>query len=372
MKRILLITSAYTGAGHKSISDSLTEQFSLMPDVEAQVIDGFELMGRTGVRAAGIYGFLTRHAMCVFNAAWRYTMAHPPRFALSARMCSRRFMDCVRAYRPDLIVTVHSLFNTVLTRMLEAHGLSIPVVVLQADPVDIHSTWCNPKARMTICATREAYDSCLLQKMPPEKLKLIGFPVRERFSRAAAELRADEYDAARPLRCLLMSGGEGCCSLRKYAENILGKTDSELTIICGRNAKLQKRISEKLYPKYGGRLTVLGFVPDIEREMLRSDLLITRGSPNTLFEAVTLNIPLVIIGPMPQQEKDNPRLIRDHGLGVVSESPSDIHTIIRSLTDGGGRLGQIRSAQRSFRRPDIAKDIAVYVSELAGLPERFP
>ena len=65
---------------------------------------------------------------------------------------------------------------------------------------------------------------------------------------------------------------------------------------------------------------------------------------------------------------DIPSIVR----GVVSESPSDIHTIIRSLTDGGGRLGQIRSAQRSFRRPDIAKDIAVYVSELAGLPERFP
>ena len=41
MKKILLVTSVYTGAGHKSISDSLLEQFAKLPDVQVQVIDGF-------------------------------------------------------------------------------------------------------------------------------------------------------------------------------------------------------------------------------------------------------------------------------------------------------------------------------------------
>lgn len=370
MKKILLVTSVYTGAGHKSISDSLTEQFSGMPDVEVQVIDGFELMGKTGVRASRMYGFLTRHAMVVFNTAWRITMVHPPRFALSERLCSRRFMECIRVYHPDLILTVHSLFNTVLTRMLEAHGLNIPVVVVQADPVDIHSTWCNPKACMTICSTREAYDSSVRQGMPAERLKILGFPVRSRFSRAAAQADAEEYDASRPLRCLLMSGGEGCCNLRAYAENILEKTNSVLTIICGRNSKLRDRLRKSLGTKYGERLTVLGFVPDIEREMLHSDLLITRGSPNTLFEAVTLNIPLVVIGPLPEQEKDNPRLIKDHDLGVVCRSPDDIPQIISFLLGSDAlRLREIRSAQRSFRCLDNARNIAAYVAELTEQPE---
>ncbi len=60
IKRILIVASVYTGAGHQSIADALMEQFARMPDVEAQVIDGFEMMGQAGVRGSRISGFLTR------------------------------------------------------------------------------------------------------------------------------------------------------------------------------------------------------------------------------------------------------------------------------------------------------------------------
>ncbi len=365
MKRILLVNSVYTGGGHKSISDALMEQFSGMPDVEVHVIDGFELMGKAGVRASRLYGFMTRHALPVFNFAWRFTMAHPPRFGAVAWLCSRRFTACLRRVHPDLILTVHSLFNTVLTRMLERRGLNIPVVVLQADLVDIHSTWCNPKAYMTICPTREAYDSSVRQGMPPEKLKVMNLPVRSRFFRKAGE--ADENErAAGPLRCLLMSGGEGCGSIRAYAETILEKTDASLSIVCGRNEKLHDQLCKSMAPRYGERVKVLGFVPDIEREMLDSDLIITRGSPNTLYEAVAMNVPLIMTGPLPEQEKDNPRLMQNRGLGLISRSPDDVPKIINSLLcSHGERLGEIRAAQRAFSSPDGARQIAAYVAGLA-------
>lgn len=366
MKQILLVTSVYTGGGHKSISDSLMEQFSAIPDVEARVIDGFELMGNLGIRASRFYGTVTRRAMPVFNTAWRFSAAYPPGFGVTAQLCSRRFLECIRLCHPDLILTVHSLFNAVLTRMLAAHGLNIPVVVLQADLVDIHSTWCNPEAYMTICPTREAYDSSLLQGMPSEKLKLLGFPVRSRFSCAEAP-GAGAYDETRPMRCLLMGGGEGCGGLRAYAETLLEETDAELTVVCGRNEKLQEQLRRCLGGRYGRRVKVLGFVTAIEEEMRRSDLLITRGSPNTLFEAVAMNVPVVVIGPLPEQEKDNPRLMEDHNLGVVSRSPDDLPQLLRSLrSNRGERLREIRASQRAFRCQDNARSIADYV---AGLTE---
>ena len=38
MKKVMILMSAYTGHGHKSITDSLVEQFAAYPDVEVEVV----------------------------------------------------------------------------------------------------------------------------------------------------------------------------------------------------------------------------------------------------------------------------------------------------------------------------------------------
>ena len=366
MKKILLVTAAYTGAGHKSISDALMEQFSRMPNMEVRTIDGFDLFGHAGILFARLYGIMTRHTPAVYDAIWKITMKHPPAFALAARLCRHRFAEYIRQVSPDLILTVHSCFNTILTRMLDLLGLSIPVVVLQADLVNIHSTWCNPRAAMTICPTREAYDASVLQGMPAEKLKIMGLPVRSRFCDAARGMDRQDDMPSRPLRCLLMSGGEGTGRMRFCAEMILNNMDAELTIICGRNKKLRDQLQKYLSPEYGDRVKVLGFVSDPEQQMLRSDLLVTRGSPNTLLEAVVMTVPVVIIGPMPAQEKDNPRLVEKYNLGIVSGSPEELPRIIRELLiDDAALLRKIRASQRAWRSFNNARDLALYIAELA-------
>lgn len=366
MIKILLVTSVYTGHGHKSISDALMEQFRQRSDVQVEVIDGFELMGEIGVQSSKLYGIVTRRARAVWKMAWNITMAQTPRFTTMAHLGNRRFTDYIRNFHPDLILTVHPMFNGTLTRMLEFHGLDIPVVVLQADLINIHKAWCNPRARMTICPTREAYDCSVRRGMPPEKLKVLGFPTRARFCDAARAAEPAEYDGARPLRCLMMSGGEGSGNLKAYAEAILGATNAHLTIICGRNKKLRKQLRTGLSAKYGERINVLGFVTDVEKEMLDSDLMIARGSPNSMLEAVVMNVPLIITGALPGQERDNPLLMLNYNLGVISESPEDVPLIIRDLLyNDGARLKEIRKAQRAYRNFDNARNIVDYVVSLA-------
>ena len=70
MKKILLITAMYTGYGHKSISDSLVEQFKEIPDLEVRVIDGFELLGPYGPRMSKIYGVTTRYASGLWKLSY--------------------------------------------------------------------------------------------------------------------------------------------------------------------------------------------------------------------------------------------------------------------------------------------------------------
>jgi len=56
IKNILILSSNNTGHGHKSITESLLEQFSHYPDVNVHVIDGFTLAGNFGLRIGKLYG----------------------------------------------------------------------------------------------------------------------------------------------------------------------------------------------------------------------------------------------------------------------------------------------------------------------------
>ena len=60
MKKVMILMSAYTGHGHKSITDSLIEQFSAYPDVESEVVEGFALIGRAAISSAKMYGPVTQ------------------------------------------------------------------------------------------------------------------------------------------------------------------------------------------------------------------------------------------------------------------------------------------------------------------------
>ena len=365
MKKILLITSSLTGTGHQSISDALAEQFATMPGVEVHTMEGFELTGRLSIWLTGVYGFLTRRFPAVYNALWKFTDRHPSRFGWADFLYGRRIAKIFRRIQPDLILTVHSLFNVGLTRILKRRGLEIPLAVLQADLVNIHSTWCNPDALVTICPTGEAYGESLRRGIPPEKLKVLGFPVRNRFCDAAwkADVKGDM--PSRLLRCLLMGGGEGCGNLKAYAEAILMHTDSIVTIVCGHNRKLFRRLQKRLGGQFGSRVNVLGFVNDIDQLMLHSDLLVARPSPNTLYEAIMLQLPIVMIGPLPAQEKDNPRLILENRLGVFCPSPADVPGMIHDLIeDGGTRFREIRAAQKMYRRLDDARNVAAFAAKL--------
>lgn len=366
MKKILLITSIYTGHGHKSISDSLQEQFDEMPDVDVRIVDGFELLGDMGIHMSKLYGPVTRYARQAWKVGW--ALSNRSDFLMNqgvSTLSHNRFQRLMEDYRPDLILSVHSMFNGSVLKLLKSCRMDVPLVTLQADIINIHKSWCEPNAFRTICPTPEAYECSLRHGMPAEKLVYMGFPTRRRFTDLARTMQIPDYDGVRPLRCMMMSGGEGSGNLKRYADVLMKHTRAELTIICGRNKKIRKRLTERFLPQYADRIRILGFVSDIQNEMAAHDVLIARGSPNSLMEGVVMNLPLIVTGALPGQERDNPKLIVNHDLGVICRSPEELPSVINNLlADDCALYRRIRIAQREYRNLDNARHIAEYVAGL--------
>ena len=360
-KKILLITTTHTGCGHKSISDALMDWFAEMPDIEIKQIDGFEdLVGKSVTAIGDSYGVVTRHAKFLWKLTWDFgTKFNSTYCSLMSTWAQKRFIEVVARERPDAVLTTHPMFNSSLLTVCEEHGFDLPFISVQADPVSVHPSWCDPRSALTICATDEAMARTLSYGVPAERILKVGFPTRRRFTDMAQRVEKPEYDPSRPARCLLMSGGEGSGMLGSYALELMTKTDVHLTIICGRNKQLKKRLEALVKRKFSERVRILGFVTEIENVMNESDIMIARGSPNSFFEAVVMNLPLIITGALPGQEQGNPEFVENYGLGIVSKGVKALsHSVNHLLENDGAELMRIREAQRAYRRFDNAKRIA--------------
>ena len=348
-----------------SIAEALSEQFQRMDDVTLDVVDAFQFMGRQGIKSSKIYNVVTQKARFVWKAAFKATQDNDFVPEAMGRLVQKRLERYVRNTAPDLILTVHSFFVGSVIDTLERAGLDIPVVCMEADIVNLHSSWCDKRLYRCICPTPEAYARSLELGMPEDKLVMIGFPTRSQFCKSACAAADRKYDPSRPLRCLMTGGGGGAGEIEDYAAALMEDTDARLTVICGSNKSLRERLEGKFGIKYSDRMRILGFVSDMGSEYELSDVAIMRASPNCMFEAIVMGIPMIITGALPGQESDNPRFAVNHGLGVECYDPQKLGDCINGLiADNGAALNAMRAAQLEYRDLDSARKVAEYVRGL--------
>lgn len=364
MKNVLILSSDFTGHGHKSIATALCERFSKHDNVNVHVVDGFSLGGNPMLRIGKLYGSVTRNAKDLWKLIWDLSLKKPSLVNELVEIIIRdNFLKLLSKVKPDLILSVHPNFNAPVINILNEFNIQIPFITLLADLVSISPLWADPRADYIICPTKESMYKCIEFGVPESKLKIIGFPIREKFTQHIGNVpEKSEYDPSTPLKCLIMSGGEGSGNMSRVAKALLKNFNCKVRIIAGRNSALKKRLENSLLYKYPNRVEIYGFVENIQDFMIDSDIAFTRGSPNTMLEAVMCNTPVLITGALPGQEEGNPEFMIKHNLGVLCENVSDIKNVVSGLlSDNARKLNEIKEAQRKFRDPDAASKIVDFL-----------
>ncbi len=360
MRNVVIISSEYTGHGHKSISESLIEQFDLQDDVNVNVIDGFELGGNMWVKVGKSYGLVTRNAKELWKLAWKISKRNPSFIHEFTELTIREnFIKMLRRLKPDLILSVHPVFNSPILNILKEYKINIPFAIFVADLVSISPLWADKRADCIICPTQEAMERCQGFGVPEDKIRVIGFPVRSRFTQHIGQgIQKPDYNLDRPLECLIMSGGEGSGDMNSVSKILLDNFNCNVSIIAGRNETMKEKLEKSLAQQYPGRVEIFGYVTNIQEHMLKSDIAFTRGSPNVMMEAIACNVPLIITGALPGQEQENPDFAVNNKLGIFCEDLSSLSSMVSELlADGAKGLNEIKQAQRDFFDHDSAKKI---------------
>ncbi len=377
-KRILILMSD-TGGGHRASAQALQAVFQerYPGRIQVDIIDLW--MHHTPWPLNQLpksYRFVTDHTPRLWKWAWRMSekeTASDLLFSTVTRWAERTIRQAFLHYIPDLVISVHPVMQHVPLTVLEHMGWSLPFVTVVTDLTTANLNWFHPGVDRCFVASQEAWDRARRAGLEASQLRLTGLPVRPAFARQGrpkAELRRElGLDPERRV-VLLMSGGEGMGPVEAIARRVARELarqaiPGELVVICGRNQRLQERLSRRSWPI---PVRVLGFVTDMPDWMGASDCIITKAGPGTIAEALICGLPILLSGYIPGQEEGNVPFVVEHGVGDYSEDPGEIARIVaRWLGPDQGRLTAMSRRARALGHPQATYQIVDEIAAMVGV-----
>lgn len=257
----------------------------------------------------------------------------------------------------DLFVSVHPGANDALLRLMGDHHP--PFISVVTELTNVHSVWYHQGVDLCIVPTGEALEGAIASGLNPEKVRLVGLPVAKRFCHHPGDrldLRRNLGWSQDQLIVLLVGGGEGMGPIEATARAIasLG-LPIELVVVTGRNHKLRQRLENSIWDI---PVRIYGFVENMPDFMCASDILVTKGGPGSVSEALNAGLPIIIYTFIPGQEEGNIQFIVDHGAGIYAPFPEQVVNTIRDWLTNPVLRQRFAKASRELGNPDAARQIA--------------
>jgi UDP-N-acetylglucosamine:LPS N-acetylglucosamine transferase len=366
-KRILILT-AETGAGHKSISSALKESFDRDEGYRVEEVNAYsELLDFPLSIINSAHRRIVRLSPALWSVLFEAT-SPGRRFSRLEAMTRSLTRDKIEALfertNPAAVISVVPLINARIGE--EARRLDIPFIVVVADMARVHPAWLSGGTASLYCApTGYVKEELVRLGVPEERIVVTGLPIRDKFfdvmPRDRSELRLRlgmERDA---FVVLMMGGGEGIGLSGRAMRELSDVPGVQVFALTGRNKQLKRRI-EKRHPG----VKALAFIDNVDEWLKGSDLLITKSGPNTLVEAAASRVPTLFMSALPGQEQsiiDSLLLSSTAGEELLCSAKS-ISTQIADLMGSGRKREKLAESISGFAYPSASADICALAGEL--------
>jgi len=370
MTRILIAMSD-TGGGHRAISSAIQGALRRLYGIAAEVVisDVFALGHRSIFDASTrLYSPMLRHAPWLYGLVYHLS-DRPHVYSTIARqvelMDSPKIRRLLEEARPDVIVSAHPLSNRPLLRARAALGWRTPIVAIVTELVTVHRSWVDPGLDLYVTATAETEAAVLGLGANPRRVLRLGLPVDERFGSVQArpaDLRRALGLDPNTFTALLIGGGEGAGGLGRIVTAAdRARLDVQLLVVCGRNRALRSRLEAR---HLGIPARIFGFVNNVPELMHAADVVVTKGGPQSIAEALAARRPMILTAITPGQEEGNDQFVERHGVGLAPASTAGVVEALRMLAANPAQRERLARNAARLSRPDAAANVARTVMEL--------
>ncbi len=273
----VLFLSSDTGGGHRASAESLAAQFEIL-----FAGSSYDLLDLATEAYLPPYNSIVPY--------YKHLSAHPNQWKLLygisnskamervvetnikvlSVVCERSIRKKIKAYKPDVVVSVHPLQTSVpvlsCAKISNETGRHLPMFTVVTDLGSAHSTWFAGGVEKLFVGSPQIHELARNKGIPEEKLILVGLPIRHDFAVESEKLGDRLSEEGKMYQCevrtklalpavdrktlLVMGGGEGVGSLSNivdalYIELVKQGVDAVIMVVCGRNEKLRKGLEER-------------------------------------------------------------------------------------------------------------------------------
>jgi processive 1,2-diacylglycerol beta-glucosyltransferase/1,2-diacylglycerol 3-beta-galactosyltransferase len=362
-KERILFLYLKAGGGHYSgalaLSSCLEEKYS--DRAEGYLLDGLpenELFVR-GIIEDG-YRITSNFLVPLYAASYEISKLSPimkGHIETFSKVSADYIADCVRALSITKIVVLHFFLLQPSQEAVSRLGLRIPIITVVMDPFTTHPMWFYQKRGTFIVFSekmkRWAVDECGVEEEDIHVFPIILKRAYDSPMPASGVLECKRRFGFRPEKKLLLlaGGGEGLPNGDRYLEYALKeKLNADIAIVCGRN-KLLKFQADLITKRFKNtHVKVYEFVDFMYQLMNMSDVIVTKGGPATVMEALILEKPLILVDYIYGQEKGNVDYVVEHQAGFFIRNPKKAMEKVKSLLEDPKSFEEMK---RNIRSLDI-------------------
>ena len=329
MKKIMILTAERTGTGHKSAANALEKKLKKL-GYDVKQIDSFEMMGKFGRWQERVYIPVTTKCPLLFYICYLWSRAFPDTIHYLTYINEKEsFLKEVNDYKPDLIISVHSLFTKSISRIMEENNINIPFYVDVIDLVNPPTVWFNPKANMVFVPTEEIKNDYIKKKMDENKIVVSGFPIRDDIERRTIPKTIDGK-----INILLVNPSVKLRKNIKYVKEVSKIENTSITFICGRDTRLYETLTKKQeHGEIPKDVKIYSFVKNMNEFLENSHILLAKGGPNMLLEGARSATPIIVTGHILGQENNNYEYVTKNNFGFKCENPRKIYKELKNFIE---------------------------------------
>ena len=301
---------------------------------------------------------------------------HSNAISFLTNFCLRHRMKTLKAYLDDFpcdaIFATHPYGSTILSEMIKAMGLSIPVYYYATDVFFSPSSAISNNLRKLYIPTEEGKEWVISIGQDRDKSEICPFPLQQnvkespRMSKneARAKLGLDDVFTLQ-----LNMGGEGLGSLALL--DALAKKDYEIQILVlgSIDKKMQKKVeSIKRTAGKNVRIIPTGFVKNVNEYLFASDIVAGRLGINTILEAFYLKRPFLVTE-LVYSVKPAAQYIEKYGVGwnCNQDVPSQVKVIDTYAKDAE----KLAKMDDNFGKIPITYDAGLFAKQLVKDIEEY-
>lgn len=222
----------------------------------------------------------------------------------------RRMKRLVSVLKPDALIFTHPFPACAANLLKKEGGISIPLLGVITD-FDIHQLWVYKHLDGYCVPTEALAEKLAAHGVDRRIIHITGIPVRRSFYQEKA--RDLPY---RQGTVLIMGGGLGL----GYITDTLKRLDKvreirDFIVVTGQNISVYEEVAS-IRGQLAHPVELHSYTNQVARLMGESDIIVTKPGALSCTEALTMQLPMVLVNALPGQERANAEHLERQGCAV--------------------------------------------------------